>query len=186
MNTTCVFCGSECHPAPTERGWSQIDAEKGLHFDCARKVADQGDNILRAELTEIGLAPVNRQTEDANLSRTIMLILEKHIYVTGQVQGFVVHGAIAIDKIRALIHQESILFGTWYSGMDNKKVINAYNRYWAEVRGGQKIEQENEQEIFDSWRVLATRFVGIIDPSDFKKAIEKAMADYHPPIKKTA
>lgn len=34
-----------CEPAPTKRGWSSVRSGKGLHFDCAGKVVDQGNAI---------------------------------------------------------------------------------------------------------------------------------------------
>lgn len=43
----CVFCGEVCQPAPTKRGWTRIDFQKGLHFDCAQKVVDNGKSINR-------------------------------------------------------------------------------------------------------------------------------------------
>ena len=35
----CVFCRELCEDAPTERGWAEVPYNKGLHFDCAKKVA---------------------------------------------------------------------------------------------------------------------------------------------------
>ena len=35
----CVFCNEICEDAPTERGWAEVPYNKGLHFDCARKIA---------------------------------------------------------------------------------------------------------------------------------------------------
>jgi|SRR6476620_832844 len=42
---TCVFCEMPCEPVPTKRGWSSVRYGYGLHFDCAGKVADQGNTI---------------------------------------------------------------------------------------------------------------------------------------------
>jgi hypothetical protein len=46
--TICVFCSEVCEIAPTKRGWSSCGYLRGLHFDCAGKVADQG-NIIDIE-----------------------------------------------------------------------------------------------------------------------------------------
>jgi transcription elongation factor Elf1 len=53
MNQTidCIFCGQSCDPAPTKMGWTQV-GNQGLHFDCARKVARQGDDIDKIEKGE--------------------------------------------------------------------------------------------------------------------------------------
>lgn len=38
--TVCVFCDAVCEPSPTKRGWASVGKyKKGLHFDCAKKVA---------------------------------------------------------------------------------------------------------------------------------------------------
>lgn len=55
--TTCVFCEIPCEPAPTKRGWSSVRFGKGLHFDCAGKVVDQGNIIAMKELDELGKDP---------------------------------------------------------------------------------------------------------------------------------
>lgn len=47
--TICLFCEMPCDPAPTERGWVSVRYLKGLHFDCAQKVANQGNTIRQIE-----------------------------------------------------------------------------------------------------------------------------------------
>lgn len=38
--TVCIFCDQVCEPSPTNRGWASAGKYKrGLHFDCAKKVA---------------------------------------------------------------------------------------------------------------------------------------------------
>jgi hypothetical protein len=39
MKVTCVFCNEQCCPAPTTMGWVRAGSyDKGLHFDCAKRV----------------------------------------------------------------------------------------------------------------------------------------------------
>jgi hypothetical protein len=46
---TCVFCEEVCEAAPTKRGWASVKFGNGLHFDCARKVSQQGEEINKIE-----------------------------------------------------------------------------------------------------------------------------------------
>lgn len=49
MQNRCVLCNEACEPAPTTRGWSSWGYATAIHFDCARKVAAQGDSIDQLE-----------------------------------------------------------------------------------------------------------------------------------------
>lgn len=55
----CVFCEMPCEAAPTKRGWSSVRHGKGLHFDCAGKVVDQGNAIGMKELEDLGKDPLS-------------------------------------------------------------------------------------------------------------------------------
>ena len=53
--TKCVFCGEVCKPAPTKRGWASVGEHgKGLHFDCAKKVASLEIEVYKSNPGEQG------------------------------------------------------------------------------------------------------------------------------------
>lgn len=126
--TLCVFCHQVCNPAPTDRGWTEVGNQQGLHFDCAMKVV-----INNVGINQVCKAMVEQEQIDMILDNQIVNIIKDNINFSAQAGGYVVHGAI--QKLKTLIHTHSIGFGTWYSGMEIKKVTNAYIRYWRETKG---------------------------------------------------
>lgn len=69
----CVFCEQFCDPAPTKRGWSSVRHGFGLHFDCAGKVADQGNAMDLLENGEISKEHLPQPT----IPLSVIEVLEK-------------------------------------------------------------------------------------------------------------
>jgi hypothetical protein len=68
--TICVFCDQVCEPTPTERGWASTGKyKKGLHFDCAEKVASLKVGSLAAQQSGDGWVSV----EDAPNAKQYVL-----------------------------------------------------------------------------------------------------------------
>lgn len=82
--TICVFCQQECEPAPSSRGWTAITPTTGLHFDCARKVARQGDVIDELEANEKldKIPPIDLSEQQKNIlvKETIETLAKPLIY----------------------------------------------------------------------------------------------------------